>query len=79
MPLIKSKKTVGKNIKNLEKEKYPKKQAVAIALNTAKKAGAKLPPKGKVTRPKVKEKSALKTKPVAKKLGVSKFASQRGR
>ncbi len=48
MPLIKSgsKKAIGENIKTEEKTK-PKKQAVAIALNVARKAGAKIPKKGK--------------------------------
>ena len=48
MPLIKSasKDAIGKNIKTEEKTK-PKKQAVAIALNVARKAGAKIPRKGK--------------------------------
>ena len=47
MPLIhsKSKKAIGENIK-IEKVAHPKmkqKQAVAIALNTARDAGAKIP------------------------------------
>lgn len=44
MPLIKSKskKAIGKNIKT-EMQTKPKKQAVAIALSTARKAGAKIP------------------------------------
>jgi ribosomal protein L32E len=48
MPLVKSgsKKAIGKNIKTAEKTK-PKKQAIAIALNVARKAGAKIPKKGK--------------------------------
>lgn len=48
MPLIKSasKKAIGENIKREEKTK-PKKQAIAIALNVARKAGAKIPKKGK--------------------------------
>ncbi len=48
MPLIKSKskKAIGKNISELESTgKYPKKQAIAIALDTARKAGAKIPKK----------------------------------
>lgn len=48
MPLVKSgsKKAIGKNIKEEEKSK-PKKQAIAIALNVARKAGAQIPRKGK--------------------------------
>ncbi len=47
MPLIhsKSKKAVGKNIKIEMEHGKPQKQAVAIALNTARKAGAKIPKK----------------------------------
>jgi hypothetical protein len=45
MPLIKSrsKKAIGKNIAKEKAAGKPKKQAVAIALNTARKAGAKIP------------------------------------
>jgi len=52
MPLIKSasREAIGKNIKEEEKSK-PRKQAIAIALSTARKAGAHIPkhkkPKGK--------------------------------
>lgn len=47
MPLkkSKSKKAIGENISKLESEKYPRKQAVAIALDTARKSGAKIPKK----------------------------------
>jgi len=47
MPLSKGKspKAVSKNISKLRGENYPPKQAVAIALNTARKSGAKIPPK----------------------------------
>lgn len=45
MPLIhsKSKKAIGKNIEIEQKHGKPHKQAVAIALNTARDAGAKIP------------------------------------
>lgn len=46
MPLLKGKKNIEKNIKEEEKT-HPHKQAVAIALNVARKAGAKLSKKGK--------------------------------
>lgn len=42
MPLLKGKKNIGKNIKEEEKT-HPKKQAIAIALSVARKAGAKIP------------------------------------
>lgn len=47
MPLIKSKskKAVSKNIETEMNEGKPQKQAVAIALNVARKAGAKIPKK----------------------------------
>ncbi len=46
MPLIKSasKKNIGKNISTEEKTK-PKKQAIAIALDVARRSGAKIPKK----------------------------------
>lgn len=49
MPLkkSKSKKAVSENIKTEIKAGKPKKQAVAIALNVARKAGAKIPKKKK--------------------------------
>lgn len=49
MPLIKSpsKKAIGKNIKIEESAGKKPKQAVAIALNVARKAGANIPKKGK--------------------------------
>lgn len=47
MPLekSKSKEAIGRNIKTEEQAGKPKKQAVAIALNTAREAGAKIPKK----------------------------------
>ncbi len=49
MPLDKgkSKKAVSKNIRTEMEHGKPQKQAVAIALNVARKAGAKIPKKGK--------------------------------
>ncbi len=51
MPLIKSKskKAIGKNIKTEKAVGKPQDQAVAIALNVARKAGAKIP-KGKAAK-----------------------------
>jgi len=47
MPLTKgtSKSTIGKNIKEMEASGRPKKQAIAAALNTARRSGAKIPKK----------------------------------
>lgn len=47
MPLIKSKskKAIGENIKREEEAGKPKRQAVAIALDTARRAGAHIPKK----------------------------------
>lgn len=49
MPLVhgKSRKAIGENIKHEEEAGKPRKQAVAIALNVARKAGAKIPKRGK--------------------------------
>lgn len=50
MPLKKSasKKAIASNIKEMEASGHSKKQSVAAALDTARRAGAKLPkPKGK--------------------------------
>lgn len=47
MPLSKgkSKVVIGKNIKKLEEEGYPRKQAIAASLNEARESGAKIPKK----------------------------------
>ena len=52
MPLIKtsSKKMIGANIKAEEKSGKKPKQAIAIALSVARKAGAKIPAKKKKYR-----------------------------
>ncbi len=47
MPLLKGKKNIGHNIKAEEAAGKSKKQSVAIALNVARKSGAKIPRKGK--------------------------------
>ena len=49
MPLNKSgsKKAIGQNIKTEEAVGKKPKQAIAIALNVARKSGAKIPKKGK--------------------------------
>lgn len=46
MPLPKGKKNIGRNIKEEEKT-HPHKQAVAIALDVARRGGAKIPLKKK--------------------------------
>lgn len=47
MPLKKgtSRKTIGKNISEMEKSGHPAKQAIAASLNQARKSGAKIPRK----------------------------------
>jgi hypothetical protein len=47
MPLKKgkSKKTIVRNIKEMEESGHPKKQAIAAALDTARRSGAKIPKK----------------------------------
>jgi hypothetical protein len=47
MPLLGGKKNIGKNIKTEEKHGKPKDQAIAIALDVARKSGAKIKKKGK--------------------------------
>ena len=46
MPLTKgkSKATIGHNIAEMEAAGHPQKQAIAAALDTARKSGAKIPP-----------------------------------
>ncbi len=49
MPLSKgkSRKVIGNNIREMENAGHPRRQAIAAALNTARKSGAKIPKKGK--------------------------------
>jgi hypothetical protein len=49
MPLVKSKskKAIGKNIAEMELAGHPKAQSVAAAINVSRKAGARIPLKGK--------------------------------
>lgn len=47
MPLLPGKKNIGKNIKEEVSVGKPKKQAIAIALDVARKSGAKIPKKKK--------------------------------
>ncbi len=53
MPLKKgkSKKVIGENISEMIKSGHPRSQAVAASLSTARKSGAKIPKKKKVSRP----------------------------
>lgn len=48
MPLHmgKSRKVIGENIGEMERSGHPKRQAVAAALNEARKSGARIPKKG---------------------------------
>jgi hypothetical protein len=45
MPLLKGKKNIGHNIKEMEYSGHPKSQSIAAALNVARKSGAKIKPK----------------------------------
>lgn len=47
MPLKPGKKNIGVNIKELESAGRPRNQAIAIALNEARKSGVKIPKKKK--------------------------------
>lgn len=45
MPLLKGKKNIGRNIRELKATGRPQKQSVAIALDVARRGGAKIPKK----------------------------------
>ena len=49
MPLAKgkSRKVIGRNIKEMEESGHSKAQSIAASLNEARKSGAKIPKKGK--------------------------------
>lgn len=47
MPLKPGKKNIGNNIKEMEAAGHPRNQAIAAALNVARKSGAKIPKKKK--------------------------------
>lgn len=50
MPLLPGRENIGKNIKELISSGRPKDQAIAIALDTARKSGAKIPKRKKRTK-----------------------------
>ena len=52
MPLAKgkSKAVVSRNVKEMMDSGYPQKVAVAAAINTARKSGARIPKKGKAKK-----------------------------
>ena len=47
MPLLGGKKNIGKNIKTEEAAGKPRRQSIAIALDVARRSGAKIPKKKK--------------------------------
>lgn len=57
MPLLKgtSKKTISKNISEMENANYPHKQAIAASLNEARKSGAHIPKQGHVMKKQTKK------------------------
>lgn len=49
MPLLKGKSNIGRNIGELEATGRPKKQAIAIALDVARRSGANIPKKKRMS------------------------------
>ena len=47
MPLLKGKKNIGHNIKEMESSGHKKSQSIAAALSEARKSGSRIPKKGK--------------------------------
>lgn len=60
MPLKKGKANIGRNVGELEKSGRPHKQAVAIALDVARRSGARIPPNP--NKPKHKGKGLIYSK-----------------
>jgi len=54
MPLLKGKKNIGRNIKTEMAHGKPRKQAIAIALDVARRSGVNIPKKRKVKRGKAR-------------------------
>ena len=54
MPLLKGKRNIGKNIVELKATGRPQEQAVAIALDVARRGGAKIPLKKRISKVKRK-------------------------
>jgi hypothetical protein len=52
MPLLKGKKNIGTNIKTEISAGKPRRQAIAIALNVARKSGAKIKKKKRIKKAK---------------------------
>lgn len=55
MPLKPGKKNIGSNIREMEESGHPRRQAVAAALNEARKSGVKIPMKKKAKKKPMKK------------------------
>jgi hypothetical protein len=71
MPLIKSasKAPIGENIAEMRASGYPQKQAVAAALDTARRAGAKIPRRVRKAVKHARSRGMISEKAMAKHLG----------